>query len=123
MPGHSQLRLEGVTTMEWLLAAVIAVTVGSVYEYLSRSRGNGRGLEQRAPQWRWMRDRPWAAGAVCGSLVALISGGLVVVFNLLIGDSDGNGRAIAVAVFLGVLVFLVISIHGAVTHAREREKE
>jgi hypothetical protein len=109
--------------MEWLLAAVIAVAVGRAYEYLSRSRGNGGDLEERGPQWRWMRDRPWAAGAVCGSLVALISGGLVVVFNLLIDDSNGNGRAIAVAVFLGVLVFLVISIRGALTHAREREKE
>jgi hypothetical protein len=109
--------------MEWLLVALIAVAVGRAYEYLSRSGRNGRGLEERGPQWPWMRDRPWAAGAVCGSLVALISGGLVVVFNLLIDDSNGNGRAITVAVFLGVLVFLVISIHGALTHREEREKE
>ena len=109
--------------MEPFIVGLIVFIVGSVYQYAARSRSNGRGLEQKCPQWRWMSDRPWTAGAVCGSLVALISGGLVVAFNPLLGDSNGHGRAITVAVFLGVLVFLVISIHGALTHTRKGEKE
>lgn len=109
--------------MEPFIVGLIVFIIGSVYQYAVRSRNNGRRLEQKGPQWRWMSDHPWAAGAVCGSLVALISGGLVVVFNLLIGDSNGNGRAITVAVFLGVLVFLVISVHGALTHTGKRQKE
>jgi hypothetical protein len=98
--------------MEWLWFAVMAVAIGSLFEYFAKQSIQNVTQADKLSSRQWVLQHPLAGGVLVGLIASAFGIVTLILYTTIAGVSVSASTFVSISSFLGGLVFVVVVIAG-----------